>query len=77
MWRALHDMDWDAWTPRQRATLVFIVRDGQVLLIHKKRGIGAGYINGVGGRLEPGETPFEGRFLFDDRTMLDADVQSA
>ena len=59
MWRTLNDIDWAAWTPRQRATLVFVVRDGQVLLIHKKRGIGAGYINGVGGRLEPGETATE------------------
>jgi len=34
-----------------------VVRDGEVLLIHKKRGLGAGNINGPGGRLEPGETP--------------------
>lgn len=43
--------------PRMRATLLFVVRDGSVLLIHKKRGLGAGKINGPGGRLEPGETP--------------------
>ena len=28
-----------------------------MLLIRKKRGLGAGKINGPGGRLEPGETP--------------------
>ena len=39
------------------ATLVFVVRDGRILLIHKKRGLGAGKINGPGGRLEPGEAP--------------------
>ncbi|MGB0716914.1 MAG: 8-oxo-dGTP diphosphatase [Phycisphaerae bacterium] len=47
------------WTPEERATLIFVVRDGEVLLIHKKRGIGAGKINGPGGRLDPGETPLE------------------
>lgn len=46
-----------AWEPTQRATLLFVVRDGEILLIHKKRGLGAGKINGPGGRLEPGETP--------------------
>ena len=30
-----------------------------MLLIHKKRGLGAGKINGPGGRLEPGETALE------------------
>lgn len=45
------------WQPRERATLLFVVRDGQVLLILKKRGLGAGKINGPGGRLDPGETP--------------------
>lgn len=39
-----------------RATLLFVVQDGQVLLIRKKRGLGAGKINGPGGRLDPGET---------------------
>lgn len=41
----------------QLVTLCFIVRDGQVLLIRKKRGIGAGKINGPGGKVDPGETP--------------------
>ncbi len=49
-------IDWATWTPQQRATLVFVIRDGQVLLIHKKRGLGAGKINGPGGRIDPGET---------------------
>jgi len=48
------------WQPQQRATLLFVVRDGRVLLIHKKRGLGAGKINGPGGRVEPGETEEEG-----------------
>ena len=53
-------INWESWQPEQRATLLFVVRDGQVLLIHKKRGLGAGKINGPGGRIEPGETPQEG-----------------
>lgn len=49
-------IDWNSWVPRERAVLVFL-RDGdQVLLIHKKRGLGTGKVNGPGGRLEPGET---------------------
>jgi 8-oxo-dGTP diphosphatase len=48
--------DWGSWEPRDRATLVFVVRGAEVLLIRKKRGLGAGKINGPGGRLEPGET---------------------
>jgi 8-oxo-dGTP diphosphatase len=40
-----------------RATLCFIVQDLNVLMIRKKRGLGAGKINGVGGKLEGDETP--------------------
>ncbi|MCZ6507115.1 MAG: 8-oxo-dGTP diphosphatase [Acidobacteria bacterium] len=54
--QSLADIDWDHWTPVDRATLLFVVRDGEVLLIRKKQGLGAGKINGPGGRLEPGET---------------------
>ena len=49
-------MDWQNWQPQQLANLCFIVKDGRVLLIRKKRGLGAGKINGPGGKLEPGET---------------------
>jgi 8-oxo-dGTP diphosphatase len=52
-------MDWNNWQPRERANLCFIVKDGRVLLIRKKRGLGAGKINGPGGKLEPGVTPLE------------------
>jgi 8-oxo-dGTP diphosphatase len=57
--RRLDEIDWPNWRAQQRATLLFVIRDGHVLLIHKKRGLGAGNINGPGGRLEPGETPEE------------------
>ena len=55
----LSDVDWKSWRPADRATLTFVVRSSQILLIRKKRGLGAGKINGPGGRLEPGETPIE------------------
>jgi 8-oxo-dGTP diphosphatase len=50
-------MDWTHWTPRERATLCFIVTGGRILLIRKKRGLGTGKVNGPGGKIEPGETP--------------------
>jgi 8-oxo-dGTP diphosphatase len=50
------DIEWSCWTPRERATLLFVVRDGHILLIEKKRGLGAGKVNGPGGRIEPGES---------------------
>lgn len=52
-------MDWKNWIPRERANLCFIVKKGRVLLIRKKRGLGAGKINGPGGKIEPGETALE------------------
>jgi 8-oxo-dGTP diphosphatase len=55
----LNDIEWNTWIPKQQATLLFVVRDGKVLLIHKKRGLGAGNINGPGGRLEADETPLQ------------------
>jgi 8-oxo-dGTP diphosphatase len=53
--RRISEIDWTTWKATDLATLVFIHRDGRLLLIHKKRGLGAGKINGPGGRVEPGE----------------------
>ena len=55
--RTVDAIDWPRWKATDDATLVFVVRNGQVLLIRKKRGLGAGKINGPGGRIEPNETP--------------------
>lgn len=52
-------IDWESWVATDLATLVFVVRGAEMLLIRKKRGLGAGKINGPGGRLEPGETALE------------------
>ncbi len=53
------EFDWASWKPKECATLLFVVRDGQILLMRKKRGLGAGKINGPGGRIEPGESSLD------------------
>ena len=45
--------------PVIHANLCFIRKGDELLLIRKKRGLGAGKINGPGGKVEPGETPLE------------------
>jgi 8-oxo-dGTP diphosphatase len=55
----LSPIDWTTWKGEMLATLMFIIQDGQVLLIEKKRGLGAGKINGPGGKIDPGETPLQ------------------
>jgi 8-oxo-dGTP diphosphatase len=52
-------VDWEQWNPNMRATLLFIRRGDEVLLMRKKRGLGAGKVNGPGGKIDPGETPAE------------------
>ena len=56
MFKSVNDVDWENWDPVIVATLMFVIKDGQILLIHKKRGFGKGKINGPGGKLEAGET---------------------
>ncbi len=53
--KTLKDIDWESWTPRDPATLVFVVEQDRILLIRKKRGLGLGKVNGPGGKLDPGE----------------------
>lgn len=55
--RVCDDIDWDSWDPAIRATLLFIIHEGRVLLMEKKRGLGEGKINGPGGKIDPGESP--------------------
>jgi len=58
-------IDWAQWTPTDRATLLFVIERGRpegedrILLILKKRGLGAGKVNAPGGRIEPGELPID------------------
>lgn len=55
---------WNTFTPHDRAVLCFL-RNGkeephaEVLLIEKKRGLGAGKVNAPGGKREPDETVFD------------------
>ena len=58
--RRVAGIDWTRWVPAEKATLLFVVDGKRILLIHKKTGLGAGKINGPGGRIDPGETAREG-----------------
>ncbi len=53
------EIDWNHWRPQERGALCFIIKNGEVLLILKKRGLGAGKMNAPGGKIEPGETALE------------------
>lgn len=53
-------VDWTTWQPQERATLLFVIKNGHVLLILKKRGLGQGKVSAPGGRIEPGEAPPDG-----------------
>ncbi|MGJ8633028.1 MAG: 8-oxo-dGTP diphosphatase [Luteolibacter sp.] len=55
----MKDFDWTGWKGEIEATLLFVVRNGEILLIEKKRGHGAGKVNGPGGKIDPGESPLE------------------
>ena len=57
--RSVSDVDWNRIAYTEEAVLCFIREGDRLLLIHKKTGLGAGLINGPGGRIEPGETPLE------------------
>jgi 8-oxo-dGTP diphosphatase len=56
----LTEIDWSTWQAVDKATLLFVLRDTEVLLIRKRRGLGAGKINAPGGRLDDGESPRAG-----------------
>ena len=56
---SLSEIDWNTGA-NTKTTLLFIHQDDKVLLIRKKRGLGAGKINAAGGRLEEDETELEG-----------------
>ncbi len=56
---AVAALDDVAWSVDRCATLLFVVRGDEILLIRKKRGHGAGKINAPGGMVEVGETPLQ------------------
>jgi mutator protein MutT len=49
--------DFQAATPKVETTLLILRRNNQILLAKKKRGFGKGKYNGVGGKVNAGETP--------------------
>ena len=49
-------IDWKTWQPNMLSSLVFILKDNEVLLIRKKTGLGAGKVNAPGGKLEVDES---------------------
>jgi 8-oxo-dGTP diphosphatase len=53
----LTDLDWSTWRAQDPATLVFVMRGDEILLINKKTGLGKGKVNGPGGKVDPGESP--------------------
>ncbi|MDC7244791.1 MAG: 8-oxo-dGTP diphosphatase [Sphaerochaetaceae bacterium] len=55
----VQQIDWDEWEPTEVAVLTYLFVDDQVLLIHKKTGLGKGLINAPGGHIEEGETADE------------------
>lgn len=54
------EINWQTWQQEIDATLMFVVKNGKVLLIEKLTGIGEGKINGPGGKIDPGENPLQG-----------------
>jgi len=50
--------DWTRFVPDHTAVLCFVRSGRRVLLIRKKRGLGAGKINAPGGKCDPGEPPY-------------------
>jgi 8-oxo-dGTP diphosphatase len=52
-------IDWKSWIATEDAVITYIQRDDEVLLIHKKTGLGSGKVNAPGGHIEEGETALE------------------
>ena len=42
--------------PTKTCTLIFLRKEGRILLAMKKRGFGSNRFNGIGGKIDPGET---------------------
>lgn len=56
-----------------QVTLVYLIKDNQILLAMKKRGFGEGRFNGVGGKVEPGET-LEQAAIRETKEEIDVDI---
>ena len=58
-----------------RTTLCLLIKDNKILLPIKKRGFGKGKNNGVGGKLEDGETELEA-MIRETKEEIGVDVMS-
>jgi len=63
-------IDWSVWRGEMLATILFVIKDGRILLIEKKRGLGAGKINGPGGKIDPGETALQAAIRETEEELL-------
>ncbi len=52
-------IDWANWSFTEKAVLCFVCRGSELLLIHKKTGLGAGKVNAPGGRIEKDESAYD------------------
>jgi 8-oxo-dGTP diphosphatase len=57
--RNVDELNWETWIPKEKAVLCFIQNRNQLMLIHKKTGLGQGKINAPGGRIEAGESTYD------------------
>jgi len=57
--RHLSDIDFDVWEPTDRCVITYVEKDGNILFVEKKRGLGTGYFNAPGGHIEEDETAVE------------------
>lgn len=55
--QSVEQVDWANFRFAEDAVLCFIRHDTNLMLIHKKTGLGKGKINAPGGRIEKGELP--------------------
>ena len=53
------NINWEKWEAEKYAVITYVFSDESVLLINKKRGLGAGKVNAPGGHIEAGETEKE------------------
>lgn len=60
---------------KKNAVVTYIFRGNDVLLIEKKRGLGAGKINVPGGHIEEDETPYEAA-IRETKEEVNLDVQN-
>ncbi len=56
---SINEIPWGSWEADERCVITYVIDEDNVLLIHKKKGLGTGYINAPGGHIEIEETKVE------------------